>query len=200
MKLNGIYGYWDCFNQTMVYIGQSNDILKRNRDHYSNDRYDEQVINRVLQNNLSRYKLVIIKCGDYSLFEKNILESHFIWFYNTFNDSNKFNYTKGGDNHSFTMSKDAKQKISKSMRGVHKTNTTKRNMSEAKIGNQNKKDVIVSFNTMVNFIEIRKYKKEGRYIYVYCKNGLSSCILKRSISYKNIIEWAENNNMPLTLL
>ena len=61
MAFNGIYGYYDKKNQQMMYIGQSNDIERRHRDHIGPSRYNEQVVNRVLQNTPESYELVIIK-------------------------------------------------------------------------------------------------------------------------------------------
>lgn len=98
MVKNGIYGYCDTKKNQMVYIGQSKNISLRHSHHINPIYYNEQVINRILQNNIDRYKLVIVKTNPtFSKNDRDILEKHYIEFYNTFNDDNKFNYTPGGD-------------------------------------------------------------------------------------------------------
>lgn len=117
MAFNGIYGYLDKKKNQIVYIGQSNDIYERHHQHMKSSRYDEQVINRILQNNPDRYKLVIIKArSGFSKEDRDILEKHYIEFYNTFNDDNKFNYTPGGD-FSPTIIPEIAKKISKANSG-----------------------------------------------------------------------------------
>lgn len=124
MTKNGIYGYYDTEKNQMVYIGQSKDICSRHASHMNPLRYDEQVINRVLQNNKDRYELVIIKVRPtFSKRDKDILERHYIEFYNTFVDDNKFNYTPGGDFNPSIIPEIAK-KISKAHSGKHHTKET----------------------------------------------------------------------------
>lgn len=57
MKKNGIYGYWDTQKECVVYIGKDSNISvnRRHKDHHAPSRYDEQRINRILQNNEGRY-------------------------------------------------------------------------------------------------------------------------------------------------
>ena len=99
----------------MMYIGQSNDIERRHRDHIRPSRYNEQVVNRVLQNNPERYELVIIKSRPgFSKEDRDILEKHYIEFYNTFADD-KFNFTTGGDGGLF--SEETRKKISEALKG-----------------------------------------------------------------------------------
>lgn len=95
---NGIYGYYDTHKKEVVYIGQSLNIFQRHQQHLSSYQYNNQSINRILQSNPFRYKLVYIKTRDnFTLDDRNILEKHYIKFYNTYNDKSKFNYTIGGD-------------------------------------------------------------------------------------------------------
>lgn len=144
MVKNGIYGYYDIKKNQMVYIGQSQDICKRHFQHMNPSRYNCQVINRIIQNNPDRYELVIIKDRPYfSKEDRDILEKHYIQFYNTFLDDNKFNYTLGGDFAPSIVPEIAK-KISKSMSGQNNPNYGKRftketteKMREAKIGSKN---------------------------------------------------------------
>ena len=95
---NGIYGYYDIDKKEIVYIGQSINIFQRHQQHLSPHQYVNQPINRVLQNNFLRYKLIYIKTREnFTQEDRNILEQYYIDFYNTYNDKNKFNYTIGGD-------------------------------------------------------------------------------------------------------
>lgn len=142
MAFNGIYGYYDKKNQQMMYIGQSNDIERRHRDHIKPSRYNEQVVNRVLQNNPERYELVIIKSRPgFSKEDRDILEKHYIEFYNTFADD-KFNFTTGGDGGLF--SEETRKKISEALKGENnpmygKTHSAeaRKKISEARKGKKN---------------------------------------------------------------
>lgn len=135
MAFNGIYGYYDKKNQRMMYIGQSNDIERRHRDHIRPSRYNEQVVNRVLQNNPERYELVIIKSRPgFSKEDRDILEKHYIEFYNTFAD-NKFNFTTGGDGGLF--SEETRKKISEALKGENNPNYGKKNPELSKRNSQN---------------------------------------------------------------
>ena len=144
MVKNGIYGYYDTKENQMVYIGQSKNISLRHSHHRNPQYYNKQPINRILQNNKDRYKLIIIKVRPYfSKEDRDILEKHYIQFYNTFLDDNKFNYTPGGDFAPSTVPEIAR-KISKSMSGQNNPNYGKRftketteKMRKAKIGSKN---------------------------------------------------------------
>ena len=119
----------------MMYIGQSNDIERRHRDHIRPSRYNEQVVNRVLQNNPERYELVIIKSRPgFSKEDRDILEKHYIEFYNTFADD-KFNFTTGGDGGLF--SEETRKKISEALKGENNPNYGKKNPELSKRNSQN---------------------------------------------------------------
>lgn len=118
-----------------MYIGQSNDIERRHRDHIRPSRYNEQVVNRVLQNNPERYELVIIKSRPgFSKEDRDILEKHYIEFYNTFADD-KFNFTTGGDGGLF--SEETRKKISEALKGENNPNYGKKNPELSKRNSQN---------------------------------------------------------------
>lgn len=134
MIKNGIYGYLDKEKNQMIYIGQSKDIFRRHSHHMNPSYYNQQVINRVLQNNKDRYKLVIIKArSGFSKEDRDILEKHYIKFYNTFVDKKKFNYTPGGDISISTVPEIAK-KISKANSGKHHSKETIEKLRKAKLG------------------------------------------------------------------
>lgn len=138
---NGIYGYRDKEKNQIVYIGQSNDIYRRHAQHMNPSKYNEQVINRILQNNEDRYELVVIKArSTFSKEDRDILEKHYIEFYNTFSDRSKFNYTPGGDFNPSTLP-DIAKKMSEAKRGEnhpfygkHHSEETKRKISKANTG------------------------------------------------------------------
>lgn len=96
----GIYCYIDSYNNEIIYIGKDSNIDKdiRHKAHYHRNRYNDQPINRILQNNPSRYQYKklweIDSCTDNHL---NQMEIYFINKYNTFKNHNKFNFTSGGD-------------------------------------------------------------------------------------------------------
>ena len=118
-----------------MYIGQSNDIERRHRDHIRPSRYNEQVVNRVLQNNPERYELVIIKSRPgFSKEDRDILEKHYIEFHNTFADD-KFNFTTGGDGGLF--SEETRKKISEALKGENNPNYGKKNPELSKRNSQN---------------------------------------------------------------
>ena len=70
--MEGIYCYKDLQTNKIVYIGKDCQINKhrRNRQHFQKGRYNDQQINRVLQNNPDRYKYIVLKKGDF--FSKKI--------------------------------------------------------------------------------------------------------------------------------
>lgn len=98
MKKNGIYGYWDTEKECVLYIGKDSNISTNNRhkDHHHPSRYDEQQINRILQNNKGRYQYFILCDGYFSEEELNQLETEAIAIFNTYYGYG-FNFTKGGD-------------------------------------------------------------------------------------------------------
>lgn len=98
MKKNGIYGYWDTQKECVVYIGKDSNISvnRRHKNHHAPSRYDEQRINRVLQNNEGRYTYFILCDGYFTEKELNELEEEAVAIFNTYYGYG-FNFTKGGD-------------------------------------------------------------------------------------------------------
>lgn len=95
---SGIYCYKDTWNNNqIVYIGKDKHIWKNRRhgQHFEKGRYNEQQINRVLQNNPERYRYEVLIQGNYSNVFLNAFERIAIWNYNPI-----FNFTKGGDGRS----------------------------------------------------------------------------------------------------
>lgn len=101
-KICGIYFYRDLKNDEIVYVGQSTNIYQRHQQHYYKSAYNNQPINRVLQNNKLRYILEIERrCLPEEL---NELEQEYIDLLQP-----RFNFTKGG--HFISMSEDIIDKI-----------------------------------------------------------------------------------------
>ena len=139
----GIYCYIDDENDKIVYVGKDSNIdkNKRHREHFSPSRYDEQPVNRILQNNLSRYLYKVLwevdDCSDNHLNQMEI-------FYIKKHDP-KFNFTDGGDGISgYKHTEESKRKISEALKGENNPNygktlskETRKKISEALKGENN---------------------------------------------------------------
>lgn len=126
MKKNGIYGYWDTQKERVVYIGKDNNISinSRHKAHHAPSKYDEQQINRILQNNKGRYQYFILCDGCFTEEELNQLEEEAIAIFNTYYGYG-FNFTKGGDGRS--IRKEDHHFCSK-----HHTEATSKKMSKSR--------------------------------------------------------------------
>ena len=139
----GIYCYIDDENDKIVYVGKDSNIdkNKRHREHFSPSRYDEQPVNRILQNNLSRYLYKVLwevdDCSDNHLNQMEI-------FYIKKHDP-KFNFTDGGDGISgYKHTEESKRKISEALKGENNPNygktlskETRKKISETLKGENN---------------------------------------------------------------
>lgn len=128
MMSSGIYAYWDNIKNYYVYVGQDHKINSKNNRNYNHmlsSRYDDQPINRILQNNIKRYEYRIIMEGDYNDWQLNQMEKLCIKSFKTYKydypERNVFNFTKGGDGVS----------------GWKHSKKTKKKMSEINIGSKN---------------------------------------------------------------
>ena len=125
---SGIYAYYDTLKDEVAYIGKSVNINHRHKQHTSPSMRDVQVINRILQNNINRYDLIILKECDVE--ELDHLEMELIGLFNP-----KFNFTIGGEGAiGFKMSDDARSKISKALKGVPKSKEHIKKVSEGNKG------------------------------------------------------------------
>ena len=125
---SGIYAYYDTLKDEVAYIGKSVNINHRHKQHTSPSMRDVQVINRILQNNINRYDLIILKECDVE--ELDHLEMELIGLFNP-----KFNFTIGGEGaNGFKMSDDARSKISKALKGVPKSKEHIKKVSEGNKG------------------------------------------------------------------
>ena len=99
----GIYAYWDNELNYYVYVGKDSHIgeNKRHRAHHSPYSYNNQQINRVLQNNPNRYEYRVLMKGDYTEEQLNSMEKflikHLKTCYYDYPERHVFNFTMGGD-------------------------------------------------------------------------------------------------------
>lgn len=126
---SGIYCYIDLKNNEIVYIGKDSNIDKRKRhkDHLQKYRRNKQQINRVLQNNPTRYKYKVLEKGNISRKILNVLEMVFIRKYNP-----KFNFTEGGEGTTgWRHSCETKKKISEANKGKKLSKQHRKKLSDA---------------------------------------------------------------------
>lgn len=108
--MEGIYCYVDLKDNSIVYVGKDSNIDKKSRyyGHKSPTQYHNQTFNRILQNNLSRYKYKVLKKGSFRQDLLNALEILYIRRYNP-----KFNFSIGGEGITgYRHSEETKQKMS----------------------------------------------------------------------------------------
>ena len=138
---NGIYCYIDKKNNTIVYVGKDSYIDKqtRHKAHCGEKKYNEQQINKVLQNNPNRYKYKVLKEGSFSEKELNEFEKFYIQKYNPL-----FNFTEGGDGIlGYKHTDEAIEKIRQNAKGNQNflgkkhTKEAKEKIRQSKIGNKN---------------------------------------------------------------
>lgn len=197
--MGGIYSYTDKKDNSIVYIGRDNDIRNKARhyQHYAPSRYDEQVINRVLQNNPDRYVYDVLcegNCDDDFL---NMIERGYIKEYDP-----KFNFTKGGEGASgYKHSEESRRKMSlakignKCHLGKKHSLETRRKLSESHKGNKLSKEQ----KDKIRVALIRNYArivKDGfcnnKQMYVLKKDDNR---LKSSNNITKLVSWF-NENYP----
>lgn len=140
--MEGIYCYIDIKTNDIVYVGQDNLINKhrRRRQHLQKGRYNDQPINRVLQNNPNRYRYKVLRKGHFSKEQLNKMERDCIAKFNP-----SFNFTIGGEcRPPKKLSEDHRKKISESLKGEkhpmygkHLSNAQKQRLSELNKGHNN---------------------------------------------------------------
>ena len=130
----GIYCYIDTKDDSIVYVGKDSNIDKerRNKEHYQSSKYNNQQINRILQNNPNRYTYQVLAWNVTDQDTLNALEISYIC-----NLKPKFNFTAGGDGMiGYKHSNESKQKMSDSHKGKKLSNEHKQKISN---GNRGKK-------------------------------------------------------------
>ena len=147
--MNGIYGYKDLETGYVVYIGRDSYIDKNNRksDHMSTKGQKRQQIDKALQKNPDRYEYFVIKKGEYTNEELNILESHYIDFYGTYTNRKRhgegygFNFNKGGEgNTGYQISEETRKKLSKAFSGKNNPQYNKKGENHPAYGYRHTKE------------------------------------------------------------
>ena len=137
----GIYCYKDTQNDNeVIYVGKDSsiDTNTRHKKHNYPSRYNQQVINRVLQNNPDRYTYHVLKEGD---FDENLLSALEILYVHRY--SPKFNFTIGGDGmRGYKHSEESKRKISESLKGHPVSKETREKLRKANLGKTHSKESI----------------------------------------------------------
>jgi hypothetical protein len=76
--MKGIYCYVDNKTDDIVYVGKDSKIDKHNNRHYQHTRkcnYNHQVINKIIQNNPSRYTYEVLFKGKSKHIDDNLLNT-----------------------------------------------------------------------------------------------------------------------------
>ena len=128
----GIYCYIDKKGNQIVYVGKDSNIDKNKRHiaHLAPSKYNEQPINRILQNNPDRYTYQVL---GWRVEDENTLNALEIQYIRQLQP--RFNFTDGGDGISgFTHSEEARKKMSEAQQGKTLSEKTRKKISEAMKG------------------------------------------------------------------
>jgi hypothetical protein len=174
----GIYCYKDKQkNNEIVYIGKDSYINEKRRykNHLAPSFYDEQQINKVLQNNPNRYEYEKLKeweLEDYNPNLANALEIIYIHRYNP-----KFNFTIGGEGVlGFKHSNESRKKMSEAHKGKKFSLKHRQAISNANKGN-------------VHSEETKKKMRENNARYWLGKKHSDEYKRKMSESCRGLIPW-----------
>lgn len=212
--MKGIYGYYDNKNEMIVYIGKDSYMHenRRKQGHEMPSTYNNQQINRVIQNNPKRYTYCpLIELDDtFTNNDLNELEIYFIELFKTYKydnmEKNVFNFTKGGEgsvgyhhtlNNLKLMSELKKEQYlgeNNPFYNKKHTQQTKQKMSESKKGRDQSLNQQIqrskSNNTTGYFRvskEYTKYAKQGFvYTYQYYDKKLNKRVKIRRTSLINL--------------
>lgn len=192
MKKKGIYGYWDTKKECVIYIGKDSNISinSRHKAHYTPSKYDDQQINRILQNNKGRYTYFILCDGYFTEKELNELEKEAIAIFNTYYGYG-FNFTKGGDGISV-------KKEDHHFYGKHHTESSRKKTSKTmnttgfyRVCKYNKSRVTQGF------VWSYKYYIDGKpkYIERVCLNDLETIVRDKNLDWFIIDEKKAQKNL-----
>lgn len=171
----GIYCYKDSQRgNEVVYVGKDSQIDEsiRHKRHNFPSRYNDQQINRVLQNNPDRFTYHVLKQGDFDEKLLNALEIIYIRRYTP-----RFNYTIGGEGmNGYKHSIDSRKKISKALMGHEVSEETREKLRQFNLGKT------LSEETIKKMSESRMGEKNSSYrhdvpsgedLFVENRNGIT---------------------------
>lgn len=107
-----IYAYYKKNNEEIVYVGLTNDFVRRRREHEKYEPYEEgrPHYNYPLSRGIRKYGEAYYGCkileDDLSLEQAKEQEKYWIKYYNTYEDPSKYNLTPGGDDTCWTKFED----------------------------------------------------------------------------------------------
>jgi len=198
----GIYCYEDTINNNeIVYVGKDSYIDKNKRHSYHNapSCYDNQQINRVLQNNPNRYRYRILKSWDKTKYHDklaNALEIIYIRRYNPL-----FNFTKGGEGLlGRKVSKETRERISNAKKGKMFSEEHRKNLSKSlkgrklspehckRMGEGHRGAKVSTYKNYPRIIKNGGYK--GKQNYAIVKDTIK---IKQSISIDKLLKWFKEN-------
>jgi hypothetical protein len=200
----GIYCYKDTQkNNEIVYIGKDSYINKHKRHTYHNapSCYNNQQINRVLQNNPNRYKYEVLKAWDKKKYNEKLASALEIIYIRRYNPI--FNFTKGGEGLlGVKLSEETRKKISNAKKGKSFSEEHKQNLSKAlkgrklspehckNMGDARKGELNSSFKGY--FRIIKNGTRAGKQYYAIVKVKKDG-VVKQSNSINKLIEWFKTN-------
>lgn len=173
-----------------IYIGQSNNIFRRKWEYASKKCCDQpKLYNSIIKYGWENHNFEIIyECNENEL---NYYERYYINYYSSFNSKHELNLTEGGDH--YKLSKETKQKISKSRKGIvydksviEKTKQTKRNKTyESRAGNYE----IYNDNNELQYKFQGNFRKKLKQLKMPYKSFNQSQKYNRKIKKGNYIGW-----------
>ena len=107
-----IYAYYKRDNEEVVYVGLTNDFVRRRREHEKYEPYEEERphYNYPLSRGIRKYGEAYYDCKileeGLSLEQAKEKEKYWIKYYNTYEDPSKYNLTPGGETTCWTKFED----------------------------------------------------------------------------------------------
>lgn len=164
-------------NTGQIYIGQSNNIERRWRDHYSHPvkktQYFSNAIHKYGPDAFEYY--ILYSCSQYDIDLLNELEKYYIWKYDTYTNKKHYNMTPGGDFNPMSLKENALKVTGKNnpmygcygnknpWYGHHHTDDAKKIMSKKKKGLYKGQKHPLSKYTLWDSSFIRFLKRKGKY-------------------------------------
>lgn len=169
----GIYCYKDTQNDNkVVYVGKDSRIDEniRHKRHMFPSRYNDQVINRILQNNRDRYTYHVLKQGD---FGKNLLNALEILYIRRY--SPQFNFTIGGDGaNGYKHSEESKQRISNALMSHEVSEETREKLRKHNLGKKKSEETLKKMSKLMKGEKNPSYRHDvpsGEELFVENRNG-----------------------------